>query len=140
MKLIQRIIQKLTNPQKMRTLTLERFLFTEKSTISRLSENDNFICYMLELPWKNNQRQISSIPTGTYDVIPRTSPRYKNHFHLLNVPNRLFILIHVGNYPKDTNGCLLPGTSHTRDMVGSSRVAMENLLSKYPKGFKLIVK
>lgn len=70
-----------------------------------------FRCYTLELPWKNNARQISCIPTGTYDVVPRYTQKYKNHFHVLNVPKRSYILLHSGNLPTQTRGCVICGLS-----------------------------
>jgi len=69
----------------------------------------------LELPWINNQHNISCIPLGVYECkkvfnrhtlggldIPVT-------FEITNVPNRSGILIHVGNTVRDTNGCPLIG-------------------------------
>lgn len=120
-------------------LILTRFQETSKSTIGRLEHNGNLLGFTLELPWKNNQRQISCIPKGIYKVVPRFSPKYKNHFHILDVPNRTFILIHVGNYPKDSLGCVLFGTNYSTDMVGNSRAAMQTLLTKFPKGFTLTI-
>lgn len=69
--------------------------------------------YALELPDRDNKFQVSRIPKGEYKVIKRWSPKYKNHFHILDVPNRSMILIHHGNYHKDTLGCILVG----RDLI-----------------------
>ena len=63
----------------------------------------------LELPWKDNERQKSCIPKGVYEVKLRWSPKYGTHYHVLNVPNRDLILIHSGNFNKDTKGCILVG-------------------------------
>ena len=63
----------------------------------------------LELPWKDNERQISCIPKGTYEVKLRWSNNFGTHYHVLNVPNRDLILIHSGNFNKDTKGCILVG-------------------------------
>lgn len=68
-----------------------------------------FDFYTLELPWLDNKREISCIPVGEYSCKKRHSQRYEDHFHILNVPNRSYILIHHGNYYKDTLGCILPG-------------------------------
>src|SRR5690554_544433 len=65
-------------------------------------------CHVLELPWKNNARRISCIPTGRYEAIKHRSPRFGQSFWLLNVPNRSEILIHSGNFHTDTLGCILP--------------------------------
>ena len=69
-----------------------------------------YICETLELPWKDNQRQISCIPNGVYHVKHRHSQRFSHHLHLYDVENREFILIHPGNTTSDIRGCIVPGT------------------------------
>ena len=97
----------------------------------------------LELPWRNNQRNISCIPTGEYDVTPRHSARFGNHLHVLDVPNRSFILFHVGNWPRNTEGCILPGLGLVDidndgiPEVVSSRIAMNRLVEYGKNGCKL---
>ena len=49
---------------------------------------------------------------------------------LLDVPNFDGIRIHIGNYPKDTEGCILVGRSEKEDYVGESRIAFEALFAK----------
>ena len=66
----------------------------------------------LELPYRNNMREISSIPAGKYRVEKRTSVKYGSHFHVLGVSGRTLILIHVGNYHINTKGCILVGSEH----------------------------
>ena len=102
--------------------------------------------FILELPDKQNQKRISRIPEGEYDCVKRFSEKYKNHFHILDVPNRSYILIHIGNYKGDTKGCLLPGQSLT-DIDGdgyqdvtSSGDTMRLLNRILPDEFKVIIK
>ena len=66
----------------------------------------------LELAYRNNMREISSIPTGKYRVEKRASVKYGSHFHVLGVSGRTLILIHVGNYHINTKGCILVGSEH----------------------------
>jgi len=68
-----------------------------------------FQCKTLELPWKENKNMISSIPVGTYKVKPRNSAKFGDHYHITGVEGRKYILIHVGNYYKQTHGCVLIG-------------------------------
>jgi len=69
-----------------------------------------FKCVTLELPWKDNQRNISCIPEGEYEVELYDSPSHgPGTFHLKDVPGRTYILIHAGNYTRDTAGCVLVG-------------------------------
>jgi hypothetical protein len=62
----------------------------------------------LELPFKANQRNISSIPRGVYawQKIKRQS-NGKNAIWIRDVPNRSEILIHEGRYPHHSKGCIL---------------------------------
>jgi len=68
-----------------------------------------FVCKTLELPWLDNQRNISCIPEGHYDVVPRTSKKYGNHLHVTGVEGRSLILIHPANYVGSKN----PRTGHS---------------------------
>ena len=110
------------------------------------------VYHTLELAWKNNNRKVSCIPKGKYKVRKRTSAKYGEHFHILDVKNRDFILIHHGNYagslnPKtnksDILGCILVG-SGLKDLnndgildVTNSKKAMAELLKYLPNEFEL---
>lgn len=133
------------------SLEIIRIDENDKQTISKFIVYDemNFELaqgFMMELPDKQNQRRISRIPEGEYDCVKRYSEKYKDHFHILNVPNRSYILIHVGNYNRNTKGCLLPGRS-IKDIDGdgyrdvtNSGGTMELLNSILPDKFKVIIK
>lgn len=117
------------------TVELVRVKHTDKSTLGMLFIGGSFIAYTLENPWLDNKRRVSCIPIGTYEVGFRTTggkhnqyaARYgKKHYGMLevkDVPNRTFILFHVGNWAKDTHGCILLGTRAGVNMIGSSRKA-----------------
>ena len=71
----------------------------------------------LELPWLENKRKISCIPTGSYKT-RKTMNRFMSGgalipvtFEVLNVPDRSGILFHIGNTTKDTEGCIILGNS-----------------------------
>ena len=100
-------------------------------------------CVSLELPWLQNQRRVSCIPAGTYNVIKHPSPKFGNSFWVLDVPGRSEILWHHGNFKDDTLGCILPGRNF-KDMdndgnvdVTSSRITMRSLYTILPNQFKL---
>jgi hypothetical protein len=98
----------------MNTLSMVRThqLVTQtKGELFVLDENAKilFQCFTLELPWKNNERKVSCIPTGEYDIVPRWSQKYTNHLHILDVPNRDFILIHEANFVRQLEGCIAVG-------------------------------
>lgn len=99
----------------------------------------------LELPFKNNARQISSIPTGYYKVEPRHAEKFGQHLIVNDVPNRDYILFHAGNFPKDTHGCILVGAGFSdadkdgiRD-VTASRKAMAELVKIITEPAELFV-
>ena len=95
---------------------LFRLKKSDQGTLGILLAPD-FRCYTLELPWKNNEQNISCIPAGEYPVKIRISPKYGQIYHVQEVPNRSFILIHWGNWAGDVskgfrsnvNGCILLG-------------------------------
>jgi len=87
--------------------------------------NKTFSFATLELPYKNNNKNISCIKSGKYPISKRYSQKYGWHWILHNVPNRELILIHVGNYPRDTKGCILIGTGF-EDINNDSRLEVIN--------------
>ena len=106
--------------------------FTETIGMLQIVGVDHKPIYTLELPWLSNTRNVSCIPDGSYTCEPRTSRKYKDHYHVTDVIGRGFILIHSGNLPKHTQGCILLGMSSSNSAVWSSRKAVnyfKNLLN-----------
>jgi hypothetical protein len=68
--------------------------YDKLGTNGTLYKGDDIICHTIELPWKENQKMISCIPEGRYEMVKRYNDKFKWHFILMNVPNRAFILIH----------------------------------------------
>ena len=113
------------------SLLLIRDTFTDKSVIGKLYLNGEFYGHTLELPWNDNQKKISCIPKGVYEVVKRftAESKYKyEHLHILDVANREMILMHVGNYPKNSKGCVLLGNTRALNFVGDSRKAFYRLM------------
>ena len=115
-------------------LLLIRDTFTDESTIGELFLNDERMCDTLELPYKDNQRSVSCIPTGSYKVrmrYPRESAT-RDYLHLLvqEVKDRSYILFHRGNSAKDSRGCILVGQGSQQDIVQNSALAMELLMKE----------
>ena len=126
----------------MSKIFLNRTAKSDASTIGTVTDiKGNFICKMLELPWRDNQRRISCIPAGEYDLIflPNGSPKFPYPCFLLKgVPGRDAIMIHRGNHPKDTLGCLLPGMKSGKDVVTESTVALGKLVKMQPTKIQII--
>ena len=129
------------------TVTLERFSDNNIEALGDLSFN-SFTCQTLERPWKNNQKNISCIPIGTYQVKYTFSSKFlKYTYEVLNVPNRSGIRIHSGNYFFDIEGCILLGDSYSdinkdgqKDVL-NSRVTIkkfEDLMQKRPFTLKIV--
>ena len=97
-------------------VNLFRLKRSDQGTEGMLVTGD-FNCRTLELPWRNNQPQISCIPAGEYNVEIRISPKYGRIYWVRHVPKRTYILIHSGNYAGDKSkgfkthvmGCILLG-------------------------------
>lgn len=131
---------------------LNRFSYQEKQTLGylefKVQGSPRF--FMLELPWKNNQRKISCIPEGIYRVMPRHSARFGEHFHVATygekeVLGRSAILQHAGNYHTQIEGCQLPG-SGVSDMnkdglhdVMSSGGALQQMRKIAPLGYIMVI-
>jgi hypothetical protein len=90
-------------------LTLKRTHENEFGTHGQFQVTDEIICFTLEPLWKNNKRDVSCIPAGTYKMTRHDSPNHGDVFKIHNVPKRGDILVHPGNTIKDTLGCALPG-------------------------------
>jgi len=73
----------------------------------------------IELPWKDNRRNVSCIPAGVYDCSRTHSGKFGVVYEVMHVPGRSGILIHAGNVAGDTakgfrtdvEGCILVGMS-----------------------------
>jgi hypothetical protein len=121
-------------------ILIEREHYGDKQTLGTLYLYDGprlvYKCKTLELPWKNNQRNVSCIPKGTYKarIVPNSPSFNYTHIDVLDVPNRTFIKIHRGNFYHQILGCILVGTEW-RDIDGdglldvvSSKEALDNIL------------
>ena len=113
-------------------LLLKRLHRTEHSTIGELYVDGKFECYTLE----DKEREVkikseTAIPKGTYIVGITLSNRFKKLLPILiNVPNFEGVRIHSGNTNHDTEGCILVGTTRSKDFIGNSRVAFQRLFKK----------
>ncbi len=101
-------------------------------------ENGHFLCNTIELPWFNNEKNISCVPEGTYACVPHVkSTNMQLCWELKDVPNRTGILIHTGNTEDDSLGCIIVGLRANVQGVLDSKLALEQLHKKLPTEFSL---
>ena len=124
----------------------------EKAYLKRIKQADytlgqltcgQFACFTLELPDRDNEKFVSCIPNGLYMVRRNHSHTFGKGFIVKGVVGRTGILIHKGNYTKDTKGCILPG-EYIKDINGDklpdvarSGATMERMLEELPAEFIL---
>ena len=108
---------------------LTRFDKTKDTTFCRISIDNKTICYTVEdLERAHKEYGITAIPCGEYTLELITYGRHhtqylntygatfhKGMIHLKDVPNYEGILIHKGNFAKDTLGCILPNSQINKD-------------------------
>lgn len=138
-------------------LLLERKWLKDKYTVGRLSINGVFFSNTLEDKvrdlnkngvFDNGEYKVygeTAIPYGEYEVIVNYSPKFKRELpRLLNVPNFEGVLIHRGNKPEDSAGCVLVGENTKKGMVLNStkyEVELVKILKEVQaKNEKIIIK
>lgn len=141
----------------MNTLLIKRIAnnTTSKYCISHLYINDKYICDTCEdidrgLDYKMALSDIeklkihgeTAIPTGEYKLnLTTVSPHFKNASwsqkykgivpRLVGVPGYNGVLIHPGNTPKDTEGCILVGLNKIKGQVTQSQATWLSLMDNY---------
>ena len=85
---------------------IKRIAQNEEGTFGVLLIDGWPVCVTLELPWKNNESQVSCIPAGEYVARRVDSPSHGDTFEICNVPERSHILFHGANTIADLLGCV----------------------------------
>lgn len=125
-------------------LKLKRIFKGDKYTIGNLFINGKKFCDTLEDTDRGLDASMSvskiialkkfgitAIPKGTYEVVMNVVSakfsKYKQYTfcggrvpRLLNVPGYDGVLMHIGNKPEDTDGCILVGKNTVKGMITSS--------------------
>ena len=123
-------------------LTLHRAFRKEKYTIGKLYIDGVYFCDTLEDtvrdlnkdgdlndPGEKKIYSETAIPYGTYTIIVNKSPKFKRMLpRLLNVPHFEGILIHAGNNPSHTAGCILVGRNKVVGGLIESRIYENKLV------------
>lgn len=107
-------------------LELTRLFFQNNYTIGKLYVDGQYFCDTLEDKARDLSREKkipgqTAIPAGVYEIVVNVSPRFKRKLpRLLDVPGFEGILIHRGNTPEDTAGCILVGENKAKGKVINS--------------------
>ncbi len=148
-------------------ITVKRVFKGPNYTIGHLYVNGTYECDTLEDPDRGltdsmTVQEITSkkvygntaIPTGTYDIDMNTiSPKFKDRSwakfcggklpRLVNVKGYSGVLIHVGNKPADTLGCILVGDNKVKGQVINSTSTFQQLylqmLKAHTRGEKITI-
>lgn len=148
-------------------ITVKRVFKGPNYTIGHLYINGTYECDTLEDPDRGltdsmTVQEITSkkvygntaIPTGTYDIDMNTiSPKFKDRSwakfcggklpRLVNVKGYSGVLIHVGNKPADTLGCILVGDNKVKGQVINSTSTFQQLylqmLKAHTRGEKITI-
>lgn len=121
-------------------LNLELLRYKSSSvTLGLLFADRAFLCYTLEDAHHDEKIPGQTrIPEGAYDIgfhfgghfsryrlkYPQLHPTDAHGMlHIKDVPGFQHILIHIGNFAKDTEGCVLVGSSPGEDRIFNSLMA-----------------
>lgn len=74
----------------------------------------------VEQAWRNNQREVSCVPLGTYKLVPFTSEKYGDTWAMENEDLQVAVhekdgmrfaclFVHKGNWPSNFKGCIGAG-------------------------------
>lgn len=116
---------------------IRRLTFNSQSpTYGALFNDVTPICLTFELPYKDNEHDISCVLQGTYPIIPNTSDK---PWRLCNVPNRTAIDMHAGNTIADSLGCILLGFQFSPNCILHSVDAVNYCKKILPEKFDLTI-
>lgn len=135
-------------------LTLQRVYLGSEYTIGRLYVDGERLCDTLEPTDRHLYHHTplsdiaaakalghTAIPVGTYELTLRiVSPRFGGRAQyafcqgklprLLHVPGYEGVLIHIGNYPEDTQGCILVGENLVKGQLLRSTQTFKALYAR----------
>lgn len=132
----------------MSKIHLYRKTISDISTIGHLEIEDDIVWTLEDAKREHKVYGETRIPAGCYKLDLRTeggmNDRYMKRFPdmhqgmvwLRHVPLFEFVYIHIGNSPRDTEGCILVGLAKDEDRIVSSTVAYRSV---YPRIAELIL-
>lgn len=119
-------------------LILTRNDYTKDGIFGTITDIDgNFVCATLEhaYPDDDNNHYVPKVPAGTYICTEHAPNRLPyTTFELMNVPKFqgnpvTGILIHIGNFNQDSDGCILVGSERNGNMIMDSKVTFAKFIA-----------
>lgn len=104
--------------------TISNFIMNGVKLCESLEDTDRGLRQDMPLAQikKIKKEGITAIPSGRYEVVLRYSPHFKRETPWIkDVPGYQWVLIHAGNNPQHTRGCVLPGENKAKGKVLNSR-------------------
>ena len=112
-------------------ITIKRVATSDRGTFGVVLDKGKPFCVTCELPWKDNEPNVSSIPAGIYEAVRVQSPRFGDTFEVAGVEGRTHILFHRGNSIKDSKGCILLAEGWGQNNhVERSKVAFDEFMDR----------
>lgn len=102
----------------MKQVVINRYKVTSNYSLGHcyIVHTDGIVEYIgcsLERGWRDNQKNVSCVPEGEYDLKLEWSPRFKKElWELYGVPGRSETKFHVSNYWQQLEGCIALGRKH----------------------------
>lgn len=136
--------------KKVVTLSLSRTHPKPNYTIGDLWDGKIFLCNTLEdtvremhdLNGDGDTKDVgegkvygrTAIAPGTYRILMYNSPHFKRELPWLqNVPSHDYALIHAGNKPEDTLGCILVGKNDKPGWISNSQATEKAVVARIKK-------
>lgn len=109
-------------------IRLDRIFLGDSYTIGHLYVDGEYFCDTLEPSIHADKHP--AIPLGSYYLSLVWSPKFRRYMVRVEVPKRSGILLHTGNLPEHTQGCILLGKNESVGMLCRSCHYFELLRSK----------
>ena len=115
-------------------LVLTRSQYRPDGIFGTLTADGTWIAATLEHAYESEGGEwYAKIPDGTYTCVRGQHQLAHGGpfetFEVTGVPGHTGLLIHCGNFDRDSEGCILVGTSVAGDHIAASREAFERLMA-----------
>lgn len=117
-------------------LILQRHQLKSTGIFGSLASADEIVAVTLEHAFQNGDLWLPAIPEGVYTCqrgmhqLEGMKEPFET-FEIMNVPGHTGILFHVGNYNRDSSGCVLLGSMIISDSAGDMITGSSKTFQKF---------